>query len=136
LPGVLFAKVNRDASGNGPTFFTDAAGIQWDNRIPALGVGESACTFSLPEGGGQYQARARLIYRRAFRFLVDAKGWIEGGHGRPLADVQAPHYGHLMEEATWSSARSTAVGAAAAQPDIFNLQQSHSTSGQAGGLKV
>ena len=41
--------------------------------------------------------QARLIYRRAFRFLVDAKGWTEDGHGNPLADVAPPHYGHLME---------------------------------------
>ena len=125
LPGVLFAKVNRDASGNGPTFFTDAAGIQWDNRIPALGTDESSYAFALPDDGGLYEARARLIYRRAFRFLVDAKGWTEDGHGRPLEDMQGPHYGHLMEEATWSSARSTAVVADEAQPAVFALQQNY-----------
>ncbi len=41
--------------------------------------------------------RSRLIYRRAFRFLVDAKQWTQDGHGKPLEDVLAPHYGHLME---------------------------------------
>jgi hypothetical protein len=40
---------------------------------------------------------ARLIYRKAFRFLVDAKGWTEDGHGQPLVDVIAPDFGHLME---------------------------------------
>ncbi len=99
LPGKFFAKVNHDASGNGPTFFTDATGIQFDNRIPALATDISTYTFAVPSGGGTLRVRARLIYRRAFRFLVDAKQWTEDGHGNPLEDVQPPHFGHLMEEA-------------------------------------
>lgn len=98
LPGKFFAKVNHDPSGNGPTFFTDAAGITFDNRIPALGVDQTRYRFDVPAGTGEVQVRARLIYRRAFRFLVDAKQWTTDGHGNPLEDVQAPHYGHLMEE--------------------------------------
>ncbi len=97
LPGKFFAKVNHDKNGNGPTFFTDATGIQFDNRIPALSYDTSNYSFMLQNGGGLMNVRARLIYRRAFRFLVDAKQWTEDGHGAPLADVQAPHYGHLME---------------------------------------
>ncbi len=97
LPGRFYAKVNFDAQGNGPTFFTDAAGIEFDNRIPALGVDPTTYTFALPPEGGQIRVRSRLIYRRAFRFLVDAKQWTEDGHGNPLADVAAPHFGHLME---------------------------------------
>ncbi|MCP3905249.1 MAG: hypothetical protein GY715_16610 [Planctomycetes bacterium] len=98
LPGKYFSKVNHDASGNGPTFFTDAAGIVFDNRIPALETDTSTYSFQIPPGGGALRVRARLIYRRAFRFLVDAKQWTETGHGQPLADVAAPHYGHLMED--------------------------------------
>ncbi len=97
LPGKLFAKVNHDASGNGPTFFTDATGIVFDNRIPALSYDVTNYSFALPANGGPVHIRTRLIYRRAFRFLVDAKQWTEDGHGAPLEDVLAPHYGHLME---------------------------------------
>ncbi|MAG58160.1 MAG: hypothetical protein CMJ83_17885 [Planctomycetes bacterium] len=98
LPGKLYAKVNHDASGQGPTFFTDATGITFDNRIAALASDTTHYSFQLPLGGGNFQVRARLVYRRAFRFLVDAKQWTLDGHGNPLADVQAPHFGHLMEE--------------------------------------
>jgi hypothetical protein len=96
LPGKFFAKVNHDAAGNSPTFFTDAAGIVFDNRIPALMTDSSRYTFELPPYGN-IRVQTRLIYRRAFRFLVDAKQWTEDGHGNPLADVAAPHFGHLME---------------------------------------
>lgn len=98
LPGKFFAKVNHDANGNGPTFFTDATGISFDNRIPALTSDISNYRFAAPAGTGEIKVRARLIYRRAFRFLVDAKQWTTDGHGNPLEDVQSPHFGHLMEE--------------------------------------
>lgn len=57
MPGKLFAKVNHDANGDGPTFFTGAAGITFDTRIPALafarglsiaGLGER---WSMPRAG-------------------------------------------------------------------------------------
>lgn len=98
LPGKFFAKVNHNADGVGPTFFTDATGIQFDSRIPALTTDSTSYTFALPGGGGRVQIRAKLIYRRAFRFLVDAKGWTQDGHGNPLEDVLPPHFGHLMEQ--------------------------------------
>ncbi len=97
LPGEFYSKVNHDSNGNGPTFFTDATGILFDNRIPALEADTTNYTFALPEDPTTLHVRARLIYRRAFRFLVDAKGWDQDGHGNPLADVAPPHYGHLME---------------------------------------
>jgi uncharacterized repeat protein (TIGR03806 family) len=100
LPGKFYAKVNHDASLQDPTFFTDATGIQFDNRIPALGTDMTNYTFSIPGGSGTIHVRARLIYRRAFRFLVDAKSWTQDGHGNPLEDMTNPHYGHLMELAT------------------------------------
>ncbi len=97
LAGKFYAKVNHDAVGNGPTFFTDATGIQFDSRIAALDSDDTNYTFELPLEGGTVHVRSRLIYRRAFRFLVDAKNWTEDGHGNPLEDVAAPHFGHLME---------------------------------------
>ncbi|MBI4606753.1 MAG: hypothetical protein HY721_32720 [Planctomycetes bacterium] len=54
--------------------------------------------FEAPPGGGTVRVRARLVYRRAFRALVDAKAWTQDGHGHPLEDLEAPHFGHLMEE--------------------------------------
>lgn len=99
LPGKLYAKVNQDGEGNGPTFFTDARSIRFDSRIPALETDETEYTFALPEGSGDIVVMARLIYRRSWRALVDAKGWTEDGHGEPLEDVAAPHFGHLMEQA-------------------------------------
>ncbi|MCP5021986.1 MAG: hypothetical protein GY930_09420 [bacterium] len=100
LPGKFFAKHNHDATGAGPTFFTDATGILFDTRIPALATDTTNYTFSMPATGtGTVHVRARLIYRRSFRFLTDAKGWTQDGHGNPLEDVAAPYYGHLMEEA-------------------------------------
>ena len=44
------------------------------------------------------EVRARLIYRRASKDLIEAKGWTLDGLGNPLNDVQAPHFGTLMEE--------------------------------------
>ena len=99
LPGKFFAKVNHDGSGNGPTFFTDATGILFDNRMPALSTDTSDYRFELPDHNATVHVRARLIYRRAFRFLVDAKAWTEDGHGNPLEDVTSPDFGHLMESA-------------------------------------
>lgn len=99
LPGKLFAKINEDTAGNSPTFFTDAIAIRADNRIPAGHTDESSYEFISPQGGIA-EVRTRLIYRKSWRSLTDAKQWTTDGHGLPLADVQAPHYGHLMEEAT------------------------------------
>ncbi len=99
LPGKLYAKVPIDAAGNGPVFFTEAAGLARDDRIPAHGVDRTRYRFALPSGGGEVAVDARVIYRRAFRAVVDAKGWTEDGHGRPLADLAPPHFGHLMASA-------------------------------------
>lgn len=97
LPGKLFAKLIEDFDGHAPTFFTDAAAIVFDNRIAALATDSSEYAFVVPGGGGDVGVRARLIYRRSFRALVDAKQWTEDGHGQPLEDIQPPHFGHLME---------------------------------------
>jgi MYXO-CTERM domain-containing protein len=100
LPGKLYAKVPVDAAGHGPVFFTEAAALGSDNRIPAHGVDRTQYRFALPPDGGPIEIEARVIYRRAFRAVVDAKGWTTDGHGRPLEDLQAPHFGHLMARAT------------------------------------
>lgn len=95
LPGKLYAKLNHDQNGEGPTFFTDATGITFDTRIPALEQDVTSYTFAVPEGG-EVEVRARLVYRRSWRALVDAKGWTSDGHDQPLADLEPPYFGHLM----------------------------------------
>jgi hypothetical protein len=97
LPGKLFAKCNHGEDGTGPTFYTDATGIIFDTRIPAMSIDSSEYSFAIPSSGGDVTVQARLIYRRAFRAFVDAKQWTTDGHGEPLEDIQAPHFGHLME---------------------------------------
>lgn len=96
-PGKLYAKVPHDANNNYPAFFTDATGNIFDNRLAALEVDVTSYSFTLPQTAGDIRIRARLLYRRAWRALVDAKQWTQDGHGNPLGDVQAPHYGYLME---------------------------------------
>lgn len=98
LPGRLYAKINHDAQGQGPTFFTEATGILSDNRIAPLATDTTQYSFSIPTSGGDLRVRARLIYRRAWRALVDAKQWQYDGHMQPLGDVNGPHFGYLMEE--------------------------------------
>jgi hypothetical protein len=100
--GKLFAKCNHGEDGTGPTFYTDATGIIFDTRIPAMSIDSTTYTFALPKLGGEIDIQARLIYRRAFRAFVDAKQWTTDGHGAPLEDIEAPHYGHLMELETLS----------------------------------
>jgi len=99
LPGKLYAKVPVDAAGHGPVFFTEAAALARDDRIPAHGVDRTRYRFALPAAGGALTVRAQVIYRRAFRAVVDAKGWTTDGHGRPLEDLQAPRFGHVMATA-------------------------------------
>jgi hypothetical protein len=109
LPGKYYGKVNHDANGNGPTFYTDATGITFDNRIPALETDTTQFTFQSPINS-DYRIRARLIYRRSFRFLTDAKSWTTDGHGNDLEDMLPPYYGHLMEEDEWASNSESIVG--------------------------
>jgi hypothetical protein len=97
LPGKLFAVINADASGAGPVFFTEAASVQVDTRIPAMGRDVTSYRFAAPDGG-EVRVRTRLVYRRAWRAVVDAKGWTTTGHGRaprrpPGAELWPPYGG-------------------------------------------
>lgn len=99
LPGKLFANVNEDAQGNGPTLFTEAVGLKFDTRIDPLATDSTSYSFLAPANGETVNVRARLIYRRAIRATLDTKGWTTTGLGEPLVDLQAPHFGFLMESA-------------------------------------
>jgi len=104
LPGKLFGKHNLDINGAGPTFYTEATAVLFDTRLPALTTDNTTYTFDVPAGTGPVSVRARLIYRRSYPFLTDAKGWTVDGKGNPLEDKLAPHFGHLMEEARFPDA--------------------------------
>ncbi|MEW5851506.1 MAG: carboxypeptidase-like regulatory domain-containing protein [Myxococcota bacterium] len=106
LPGKLYAKVNHAADMSSPVFYTEATGVVFDNRIGPLASDTTHHAFRVPATAGMVKVRARLIYRRSWRALVDAKNWTTDGHGAPLEDVAAPHFGHLMEqvEATYALA--------------------------------
>jgi MYXO-CTERM domain-containing protein len=99
LPGRLYGKINISEAGGSPTFFTDAVAIVDDNRIPALATDTTHYTFAIPAGASDIEIRARVIYRRSWRALVDGKDWHYDGHGNPLEDIAAPHFGHLMASA-------------------------------------
>jgi len=99
LPGRLYGKINIAENGTSPTFFTDAVAIVEDNRIPALATDTTEYSFAVPEESGDIAVRARVIYRRSWRALVDGKNWKYDGHGNPLEDIAPPHFGHLMASA-------------------------------------
>lgn len=116
LPGKVFAKRNHDADGAGPVFYTEATGLVSDTRIPALATDTSTYRFALPRRGGNVAIEARVVYRRAFRAVVDAKGWTADGHGAPLADLAAPDWGHVMADASADVAVPGACGCTSAGP--------------------
>lgn len=103
-PGKLYMKINEDGAGTHAVVFTEAVTIAEDNRIAPLATDTTVLCFAVPGNPADVEVDARLIYRRAPRPTVVAKGWTVGGLGDPLPDVQPPHYGHLMEAATLSVA--------------------------------
>ena len=109
LPGRLYGKINIAENGTSPTFFTDAVAIVEDNRIPALATDTTNYSFEIPSGSGDIEVRARVIYRRSWRALVDGKGWQYDGHGNPLEDIAAPHFGHLMASAQKTLSTGSAI---------------------------
>jgi hypothetical protein len=129
LPGKLYAKINADSSGKGPTFFTDAVSILSDNRIPPLGSDETNYKFAVPQEGGKIHVQARVVYRRTWRALADAKGWANDGHGKALEDLEAPNFGHLMAKAEqvveWPSTVTPTAGSS-------GMNNSAGTSGASG----
>lgn len=120
LPGKFYAKVAHGADGTGPVFFSEATGMIFDNRIPALASDTTHYTFEVPAETQGVHVRARLIYRRCFRAIEDGKGWTIDGHGRPLQDVRPPDYGYLMQDRSWDYRLLSSVGGggavAAARP--------------------
>jgi len=97
LPGYAFY-LNMTDGSNERIFYTEATAIAADTRLKPGETYEGRFVFPLSAANARTaDVSVRLIYRRSFRELLDVKGWTETGHGGPLADVQPPHYGHLME---------------------------------------
>jgi hypothetical protein len=76
LPGKAFAKVLEE-------LWTEVSptGAYWnpireisDNRLPALGKDESRYTFAA-SADGKATVEVKLLFRRAFKSLMDEKGW-------------------------------------------------------------
>ncbi len=102
-PGKTFAKISLNSLGQHAPIFTEAETLQYDSRIAPLATDTTNYSFQVPAGSGALKVRSRLIYRRAFKYVVDAKGWTKTGTGGTLPDTQQPYYGHLMEESEWDN---------------------------------
>ncbi len=76
LPGKAFAKVLSELwTEVTPTgAYWNPPRVMSDNRIPAFAADTSTYTFAAPESGG-VTVEVRLIFRRAYRQLMDWKGW-------------------------------------------------------------
>jgi hypothetical protein len=76
LPGKIFAKILTELwTENTPTAaYWNMTRIASDNRIAAFATDTSSYTFELPPGG-KGKVEIRLLYRRAFKELMDQKGW-------------------------------------------------------------
>lgn len=76
LPGKAFAKVLMELwtelSPSGA--YWNPTRIVSDNRIPAFGRDVSMYTFAVP-GEARASVSVRLVFRRAFKELMDQKGW-------------------------------------------------------------
>jgi hypothetical protein len=78
LPGKGYAKILEDWDGTAPApQWRNGVRILSDNRIPARTADRSAYTFVAPADGKPARVEARLIFRRAFKPWMDAKGWNE-----------------------------------------------------------
>lgn len=76
LPGKAFAKILVELwTGISPTgAYWNHTRVVSDNRLAAFSTDTSRYLFSAPQQGNA-RVSVRLIYRRAFRFLADQKGW-------------------------------------------------------------
>jgi len=96
LPGKVYAKVFEDANGVWPVFATEAVKVRYDTRLPAKAVDRLRFVFA--KTTGPVTVRARLIYRKAYRALIDQKRWTKTGQGGVLDDIRPPHFGTLMQD--------------------------------------
>ncbi len=74
-PGRGYARVLGDADGNRNVPFWRATEVLEDTRIRGAERDEVTLRFAGPEGGGEVSVTARLVYRRAFQAMMEAKKW-------------------------------------------------------------
>jgi hypothetical protein len=75
LPGKGFARVTADENGNINVPDWKVRRIVSDNRIKQKQTDTSTYVFLAPKDAGEPTVEAKLIYRRAFKPLADAKKW-------------------------------------------------------------
>jgi hypothetical protein len=78
LPGTIYARVLEDlATHVAPTAaYWNPTRVESDNRIPPLATAASSFSFEAPRrGAGTVGLDVTLLYRRAFRDLMQLKGW-------------------------------------------------------------
>ena len=76
-PGKVYAKVLKDvATGESPVVsYWKQTLIESDNRIAALAADSSTYEFVAPQPGEVVTVTATLIFRRAFKQLMEQRGW-------------------------------------------------------------
>jgi hypothetical protein len=77
LPGVVYAKVLQDyATGEYPVIsYWKPSFILSDNRLAAMETDAELFTFLLPQGSGDIQIYAELLFRRNFQAEMKVRGW-------------------------------------------------------------
>lgn len=77
LPGKAFAKVLRELwTEVSPTgAYWNPTRVLEDNRLAAFATDTSTYTFAAPNDGSKVTVEATLLFRRAFKELMDQKGW-------------------------------------------------------------
>jgi hypothetical protein len=77
-PGAYFAKILRDEwTGENPTpaYWRDISLVE-DTRIAAFETAENQFVFQA-DSDGPYKVHVQLLYRRAYRQLMEWKGWVD-----------------------------------------------------------
>lgn len=95
---VLEGRINGEGDPVSPVPFIDAETLLADTTIPPDAVESAEFTFELPPAvivGDEIVARARVIYRRAWRAIAVTKGWPDVVQGesfeRLVVDMQRAH---------------------------------------------
>lgn len=95
VAGKVYARVFRDRKNNWPAFSTEAISLVYDTRLAAGAIDKQVFVFGATTE--TVFVKARLIYRRAYRSVVDQKGWKTDGFGLPLEDLKPPWFGVLLK---------------------------------------
>lgn len=85
---VLYGRGDVEGTTKERVIFIDALGEKSNTLIPAAGSDVSRYRFSVKDLQGLgVMVEAKLIYRRMWKDMVEAKGWTLDGQGNPYGDV-------------------------------------------------